>query len=48
MVTIARCALAEGRFDREVVPFGEFRMDETARVTTLEKMATRSRSTRRT
>jgi len=32
-------AIAEGRFDREVVPLGEFRMDETARVTTLEKMA---------
>jgi len=33
-------AMAEGRFDREVVPFGEFRMDETARQSTLEKMAT--------
>src|SRR5690606_38863684 len=33
-------AIAEGRFDREVVPYGEFRMDETARVSTLEKMAT--------
>jgi len=33
-------AIAEGRFDREVVPFGEFRMDETARQSTLEKMAT--------
>ena len=33
-------AIAEGRFDREVVPFGEFKMDETARLSTLEKMAT--------
>ena len=33
-------AMAEGRFDREVVPYGESRMDETARVSTLEKMAT--------
>jgi len=33
-------AIAEGRFDREVVPFGEFRMDETARQSTLEKMST--------
>jgi acetyl-CoA C-acetyltransferase len=37
-------AIAEGRFDREVVPFplkdGDFRMDETARASTLEKMAT--------
>ena len=33
-------AIAEGRFDREVVPYGEFRMDETARRSTLEKMAT--------
>ena len=33
-------AIAEGRFDREVVPFGDFRMDETARQSTLEKMAT--------
>ncbi|MGD9598406.1 MAG: acetyl-CoA C-acetyltransferase [Steroidobacteraceae bacterium] len=33
-------AIAEGRFDREIVPYGEFRMDETARVTTLGKMAT--------
>jgi acetyl-CoA C-acetyltransferase len=37
-------AMAEGRFDREVVPYpldgGEFRMDETARASTLEKMAT--------
>jgi len=33
-------AIAEGRFNREVVPFGDFRMDETARQSTLEKMAT--------
>ncbi|HMY98678.1 MAG TPA: acetyl-CoA C-acetyltransferase [Burkholderiaceae bacterium] len=38
-------AIAEGRFDREVVPYvlpdgSTFRMDETARVSTLEKMAT--------
>ncbi|MFO1466107.1 MAG: acetyl-CoA C-acetyltransferase [Steroidobacteraceae bacterium] len=33
-------AMAEGRFDREIVPFGDFRMDETARLSTLEKMAT--------
>ena len=36
----ALCAIAEGRFEREVVPFGEFCMDETARESTLEKMAT--------
>jgi acetyl-CoA C-acetyltransferase len=38
-------AIAEGRFDREVVPYTlpdgtVFRMDETARASTLEKMAT--------
>ena len=33
-------AIAEGRFDRELVPFENFRMDETARASTLEKMAT--------
>lgn len=33
-------AIAEGRFDREIVPFGDFKMDETARLSTLEKMAT--------
>jgi acetyl-CoA C-acetyltransferase len=37
-------AIAEGRFDREIVPFplsgGDFRMDETARASTLEKLAT--------
>lgn len=32
-------AIAEGRFDREIVPYGDFRMDETVRHTTLEKMA---------
>ena len=40
----ALAAIREGRFDREVVPYplpgGEFRMDETARESTLEKMAT--------
>ena len=35
----ALSAIAEGRFDREVVPVGDFRMDETARDTSLEKMA---------
>ena len=38
--TRALRAIAEGRFDREVVPFGDFKMDETARASTLEKMAT--------
>ncbi|MBP9712575.1 MAG: acetyl-CoA C-acetyltransferase [Sterolibacterium sp.] len=38
--TRALKAIAEGRFDREVVPFGDFKMDETARASTLEKMAT--------
>lgn len=33
-------AIAEGRFDREVVAYGDFKMDETARASTLEKMAT--------
>ena len=38
-------AIAQGRFDREVVPYplddgSLFRMDETARASTLEKMAT--------
>jgi len=38
-------AIAEGRFEREVVPYtlpdaSVFRMDETARASTLEKMAT--------
>ena len=31
--------MAEGRFDREVVPYGDFRMAETARAGTREKMA---------
>ena len=38
--TRALKAIAEGRFDREVVPYGDFKMDETARASTLEKMAT--------
>ena len=34
-------AIDEGRFDREVVPFGDLKMDETARRdTSLERMAT--------
>ena len=37
-------AIAEGRFEREILPFpiegGQFRMDETARASTLEKLAT--------
>ena len=32
-------AIAEGRFDREILPYGDFRMDETARASTLEKLA---------
>ncbi len=32
-------AIKEGRFDREVVPYGDFKMDETTRETSLEKMA---------
>jgi acetyl-CoA C-acetyltransferase len=36
----ALAAIAEGRFDREVVPYDGFRMDETARQTSLEQMAT--------
>jgi acetyl-CoA C-acetyltransferase len=36
----ALAAIAAGRFDREVVPYGDFKMDETARASTLEKMAT--------
>ena len=35
----ARQAIAEGRFDREVVSLGEVRMDETTREPSLEKMA---------
>jgi acetyl-CoA C-acetyltransferase len=33
-------AISEGRFSREVVPFNGLSMDETARQTSLEKMAT--------
>jgi len=33
-------AMAEGRFDREILPYGDFRMDETARASTLDKLAT--------
>ena len=33
-------AIAEGRFDREILPYGDFAMDETARASTLEKLAT--------
>jgi acetyl-CoA C-acetyltransferase len=32
-------AMSEGRFDREIVPFAGVEMDETARDTSLEKMA---------
>ncbi|MDV7241199.1 MULTISPECIES: acetyl-CoA C-acetyltransferase [Rhodococcus] len=35
----ARTAIAEGRFDREIVPFGEVTTDEGPRETSLEKMA---------
>ena len=35
----ARKAIAEGRFDREVVPFNGLAMDETTRETSLEQMA---------
>jgi acetyl-CoA C-acetyltransferase len=35
----ARQAQAEGRFDREIVPFGDFKVDEGPRDTSLEKMA---------
>ena len=37
--TRARKAIAEGRFDREIVPVGDFAADECPRETTLEKMA---------
>ena len=33
-------AIAEGRFQREILPYGTFAMDETARASTLEKLAT--------
>ncbi len=32
-------AIAEGRFSREILPYGEFAMDETARASTLDKLA---------
>lgn len=35
----ALSAMADGRFNREIVPFGDFSMDETARASTLEKLA---------
>jgi len=35
----ARTAIAEGRFDREIVPFGDVTTDEGPRETSLEKMA---------
>jgi acetyl-CoA C-acetyltransferase len=35
----ARTAIAEGRFDREIVPFGEVTTDEGPRETSLAKMA---------
>ncbi|QDQ98199.1 acetyl-CoA C-acetyltransferase [Tomitella fengzijianii] len=35
----ARSAIAEGRFEREIVPFGEFTTDEGPRETSMEKMA---------
>jgi acetyl-CoA C-acetyltransferase len=37
--TRARTAQKEGRFDREIVPFGDFAVDEGPRDTSLEKMA---------
>ena len=33
-------AIAEGRFEREIVPFGDFAVDEPPRESSLEKMAT--------
>lgn len=35
----AKTAIAEGRFDREVVPVGDFAVDQCPRDTSLEKMA---------
>ena len=35
----ARKAIAEGRFDNEIVPVGDFRVDEGPRETSLDKMA---------
>ena len=36
----ALAAIKAGHFDREIVPYGEFKMDETARATSLEQMRT--------
>jgi acetyl-CoA C-acetyltransferase len=38
--TRALTAIAEGRFKKEIIPFGDFDTDETPRNTSLEKMAT--------
>ena len=35
----AKAAIAEGRFDREIVPVGDFAVDQCPRETSLEKMA---------
>lgn len=35
----AKAAIAEGRFDREIVPVGDFAVDQCPRDTSLEKMA---------
>ena len=35
----ALSAMASGYFDREILPYGDFVMDETARASTLEKMS---------
>jgi acetyl-CoA C-acetyltransferase len=35
----AKTAIAEGRFDREIVPVGDFAVDQCPRDTSLEKMA---------
>ena len=35
----AALAIAQGRFDREIAPVGNFKMDETVRESTLEQMA---------
>ncbi|MBS9533143.1 acetyl-CoA C-acetyltransferase [Mycobacterium sp. M1] len=37
--TRAFAAIAEGRFDNEIIPVGEFRVDEGPRESTLEKLA---------
>ncbi len=36
----AAAAIKGGRFDREIAPIGDFKMDETVRESTLEQMAT--------